>query len=304
MPNTLAHIGLQTVVTRSVLKDADLKWIYLGCIIPDLPWIIKRFILFAQPNLDQLQLHAYLVVQASLLFSLLFSVCLAVLSRYPLRTFCILAGGSLVHLILDATQTKWGNGVDLLLPINWTMLNFGWYWPEHWLSYLMTLFGFGLMLYYFRQSTAEPPDIRFSGLRLMLFLPLLTAYFLLPIAFTDSAREHDSHYVGTLLKEDRSGHFMAFDRKTVRQNEQGKWQVDLYGEWVTLNGVQGESLHIVSAQGTFEDQNHIAVSDYRVHPGLLRNYFSYVGLLLVSLIWGYSILKAFLSRYSTPTGPV
>jgi hypothetical protein len=35
MPNTLAHLGIQGVATLSWLKKADLKWIFIGCIIPD-----------------------------------------------------------------------------------------------------------------------------------------------------------------------------------------------------------------------------------------------------------------------------
>ena len=40
MPNSLVHFAVQGVVTRSVLRDADIKWVFLGCIIPDVPWII------------------------------------------------------------------------------------------------------------------------------------------------------------------------------------------------------------------------------------------------------------------------
>ena len=42
MPNTLAHIGVQGITTKSIFKFADLKWIYVGCIIPDLPWVLQR----------------------------------------------------------------------------------------------------------------------------------------------------------------------------------------------------------------------------------------------------------------------
>jgi hypothetical protein len=30
MPNTLAHIGVQTLVTRQIIDNADFKWILIG----------------------------------------------------------------------------------------------------------------------------------------------------------------------------------------------------------------------------------------------------------------------------------
>ena len=68
MPNTLAHLGVQGIATRSVLRDADLKWIYLGCIIPDVSWIIQRLVRYVIPNIDLYDLRLYAIVQASLLF--------------------------------------------------------------------------------------------------------------------------------------------------------------------------------------------------------------------------------------------
>ena len=50
MPNTLAHLCVQGIATRSLIKDADLKWIYTGCVIPDVPWILQRVIRSAFVN--------------------------------------------------------------------------------------------------------------------------------------------------------------------------------------------------------------------------------------------------------------
>ena len=66
MPNTLVHLGVQSVSTKAVFKDADFKWIAIGCIIPDVPWIIQRIILVAQTGIDRFDLCQYVTVQASL----------------------------------------------------------------------------------------------------------------------------------------------------------------------------------------------------------------------------------------------
>jgi len=47
MPNTLAHLAVHGFATRAVLRGADLKWVFVGCVIPDIPWIIQRVVIFA-----------------------------------------------------------------------------------------------------------------------------------------------------------------------------------------------------------------------------------------------------------------
>ena len=44
MPNTLAHLAINGLATRSLIRGANLKWIFLGAIIPDIPWILQRVV--------------------------------------------------------------------------------------------------------------------------------------------------------------------------------------------------------------------------------------------------------------------
>ena len=53
------------MATHEVLRDADPRWMYLGCVIPDLPRFLQRILLVAVPGIDPYALRAYLVVQAS-----------------------------------------------------------------------------------------------------------------------------------------------------------------------------------------------------------------------------------------------
>ena len=73
MPNTLAHLGVQSLATRALIRDSDLKWIYLGCIVPDLPWTLNRLVKTTVPSVDLYDLRLYVIVQASLFFCLLLS---------------------------------------------------------------------------------------------------------------------------------------------------------------------------------------------------------------------------------------
>ena len=100
VPNTLAHIGIQGLATRSIIKDADLKWVLVGCVIPDVPWIIQRLArLVSEVNPYELRLYA--TVQSSFFFCLILSLLLSTLSKTYWKTFTILSINAFFHLILD-----------------------------------------------------------------------------------------------------------------------------------------------------------------------------------------------------------
>ena len=79
MPNTLAHFGIQALASKAVDRRADIKWVAVGCILPDLSWITQRLIPFLVPGIDLLSLRVYCLIQASLFFCLLLSGSIAIL---------------------------------------------------------------------------------------------------------------------------------------------------------------------------------------------------------------------------------
>ena len=117
MPNTLAHIGVQGITTRSIFKFSDLKWIYIGCMIPDIPWIIQRYLRTAQ-IFNLYDVRDYSIILATFLFSIIFSAAISFFSNNYKRVFFILVFSSLFHLLLDPLQIKWANGIHLFAPIN------------------------------------------------------------------------------------------------------------------------------------------------------------------------------------------
>ena len=128
MPNTLAHLGIQGIATRSWFRNADLKWIFIGCVIPDLPWILQRLIWTGLPDIDRYDLRLFATAQSSLFFCLILSVALAALSKRFWKVFIILGINSLLYLLMDALQNKWANGVQFFAPFNWKMTNFDLFW--------------------------------------------------------------------------------------------------------------------------------------------------------------------------------
>ena len=78
------------------------------------------------------QLKLYAIVHSSLLGSMILFAAIAALTTKPGRVFTLLSVNAFLHLLLDATQTKWANGAILCASLSWRITNFGLYWPEEW----------------------------------------------------------------------------------------------------------------------------------------------------------------------------
>jgi len=141
MPNSLVHFAVQGVATRSMIRDADIKWVFLGCIIPDIPWIIQRVLRVMLPQIDPYTLRVYVIIQASFVFCVILSAAFAFFSEKPKTVFLILLLNSFVHLLLDALEIKPGAGVHLIAPFSWELIMFGLVWPEHVAVALLTIIG-------------------------------------------------------------------------------------------------------------------------------------------------------------------
>jgi hypothetical protein len=293
MPNTLAHMGVQGLATQSLLQGADLKWIYIGCILPDIPWILQRFVRFVLPDVDLYTLRLYAVVQSSLCFCLVISLALGVLSAHFLKTFAILSLNSFFHLFLDACQRKWANGVHFLAPFDWDLNNFGLFWPESLPTYLLTAFGLVYFMRSWRQSVMVPVSIKLRPLiRPFGFIVLLAIYFVFPILLLDSPEQADNHFVKTLrMSHDRPGRPVEFDRASYLHHPMGGVLKSFAGEELAVEGMAFDRSILVSVRGTFVNEHRVRVSEYHVHAKGIRDGSSYLGLGLVTLVWVYTLVK-------------
>jgi hypothetical protein len=287
MPNTLAHVGFQGLTTRALLRGADFKWIYVGCILPDLPWIFQRFVRAVFSGVDPYDLRLYVIVQSSLFFCLLLSFALATLSAHFWRTFAILGINSFLHLLLDAFQTKWANGVHFLAPFNWQLTNFGLFWPESFITYLFTGFGLAYFVWSWRVSVKIPLDLKWQpAIRGLALFALLTAYFATPLMLLDGPEKANNHFVKTFrTQKGRTGSYVEIDRVAYDDNASGGVIHTFAQEELNVDGMPLNSSSAVSVRGTFITQDRIRVKEYHVHAHLIRDSGSYLGLTLVALLW-------------------
>ena len=289
MPNTLAHFGIQALASKAVDRTADIKWVAVGCILPDLPWITQRLISFLVPGIDLLSLRVYCLIQASLFFCLLLSGSIALVTRNGGRVFLLLAGNSLVHLLLDAVQTKWANGVHLWAPFSWQLSQFQLFWPEHGITGALTTGGLLIIAYYGWNDRRIFLLLTRSFYPLLLSSLLLISYVLLPFMFFDDSFEADNHYVQTLQNQvQRSGKVIGFDRcrydkSTATITVFTREKFKLISDLSIADGT-------ISLLGRFTDNHTVTASTVHQHTAA-RDFYSYAGLSILLLLWGSAVFS-------------
>ncbi|MEO1314298.1 MAG: hypothetical protein AAFU80_23950 [Pseudomonadota bacterium] len=293
MPNTLAHLGLQPILTRAGMPGADLKWIWAGCVLPDVPWIGQRLLRAQLPEVSGLDLRLYAAVQSSLFITLILAAALALLARRPGPIFAILAVGTAIHLVLDATQTKWANGVLLFAPLSWELSNFGLYWPGDWPTQALTALGVGYAAWAILHE--RPVGVRPMALSRRQWLGaagLALLYLGAPLIFLDQAERADLHYVATLREvADRPGRPIEIDRTAISwQNGVPVARLSM-GPELVLKGAVPEDVTHASIRGTFTDSRTIAVTEIHVHSVRWRAKMTYLGLLVVAGWWAVALLR-------------
>ena len=253
MPGTFVHLGVQLggagLAARGRLGRDAACWTVLGCLVPDLPWIAQRALrplLLGRVDGElfySLRLHA--VVQSSLLFSLVLATALALLWARPGRAWQWIAVGCLGHLLLDALQIKWANGVVLAAPISWRTLRFDLFWPESPWSLLPTLFGVAVWLYWMiRLWRRGGPGLELARgaarrRRLGVGLVLLVVWSLGPLAFLGAAQRDGVHYVEVLRQtERRPGRTVEIARAAYGVDAEGPWVRTMTEEVLRVPGLE------------------------------------------------------------------
>ena len=283
LPNTLGHIGIQAPLSKLLFKKAELQWITIGCIIPDLPWITRRLLLHLQ-IIDPFVVDRYTTIQASFFFSTTLAVAFSLFSRNPLRVFLLLLFNCLLHLLLDAVQIKWGNGVLLFVPFSWHMTQFNLFWPEHPVSYFITGLGLLYLLFSWRKSIGNGVELSLPATIGKAVLPLLLLIYLIaPFFFFSQSESANIKYLTTLQnKEQRIGKNIEFDRVFYTPYE--KSMKTFSQETILLTGQLPKQPSLLSIKGKFITINTIDVADVHIHT-LYRDWASYLGLFLIITLW-------------------
>lgn len=287
MPSTAAHIPVQALATRLSLPSFDHRWMLLGCVVPDIPWMLQRVLHLLPLSLDARALRVYCIVQASLFFTLVAAGGLALLARHPRRALATLSIGALVHLLLDGLETKWGNAPHLLAPARWSGFELDLFWPEHPASYLLAALGLGyLVLTWWRPSRTESPLDLSSPLRSALAVSLLAVYLAAPPLLSSGPLDADSHYVRTLgTGADRTEAYLELDRARYLPGADRGILVAYTGERIPTTAALTDDTATVSVKGRFTPAGRLAVRAYHVHHPFARDALTLLGLAGIAAVW-------------------
>lgn len=288
-------MGAQALITRRLVANADLSWIWLGAVLPDLPWILQRVVKALPTAISPIDLRLYTAVQSSLLFCVIAAAAFALLTRRPTRVFAIVAMGCLLHLLLDAMQTKWANGVLLAAPLDWRLLNLSFFWPENWPSHLLSLLGIGYVVWAaWRIGPGAFRPARLPVWRWIAVVALFALYFSGPFALMPKAEAANLHFAGTFRDvAARPGHEVAFDRAKILGDRDGCLRLTIWtGETLCLVGLPiPPSAHTVSVRGRFVDAETVEVAEIHLHSPGRRDMITIFGLGIVIVWWSVAFRK-------------
>ena len=288
MPNTLAHFGIQTLTSKGVFRQVDVKWIGLGCLIPDLPWITQRLI-HPLSIVDPIDLRIYVMILSTLFFSLILSAAISLQVKNSSKIFLLLGFNCLFHLLLDPTQIKWANGTHLLAPFSWQLTCFAWYWPEQFPSLLLTLAGLVIFPIFAWQDRHREIVFILDRKRQAAAILLLAAYLLLPLLLSNGPLQANNHFSATLKnRADRTGVYIEIDRKPYLAKAH---TITTYSdELLKVTGRLPKHDGIISLQGQFTNNSTILISKYHVHSPM-RDTYSQIGIIMLLVSWLVALLS-------------
>ena len=272
-------------------RRLDPRWIYLGCLLPDLPWILRRAVVAFGVSVDPFDLRLYTMAQASLAGTLLLGGALAAATAAPRLVFATLGVNALLHLLLDATEVKWGNGVHLLAPFSWRMTTLDLVSGEGALFLVLGLAGALLVGWEILRPRLPAVGFRLRAPRLAAAALLLAAYLLAPLPFLGALQASDSYSVKTLREVgERPGRRVGLDRTAFRAEAKGGGTLEIWtGERVRAVGDVPDHDARVSVFGTFLEPDLLRV-DRLVEHRADRDWPSYLALALLVLLWARPLL--------------
>jgi membrane-bound metal-dependent hydrolase YbcI (DUF457 family) len=298
VPNTLVHFAVQGAASRGLWQRLDPRWIYLACLLPDVPWILRRAAVGFGLPVDVFDLRLYTMGLASLAGTLLLCAALALATSAPRLVLAVLGTGALLHLLLDATELKFGNGVHLVAPFSWRMTGFDLL-PGESPVYLV-LAAAGALLVAWELTRPRNADLGFvlSPRRLSAAAALLAAYLVFPLPFLGAIEASGSYSVKTLREVmARPGRTVNLDRTAFLATPAGGFIQLWTGERVRATGdVPGHDA-TVSLHGTFLAPDVLRVDRLLEHRQD-RDWPSYVALLLLAAVWARPLSRPGRARSS------
>jgi hypothetical protein len=290
MPDLLSHYGVAYLALRRWIRPHEVLWVLFGALSPDLGWILRRSLsgLF---HADALALSPWIIPWHTPWTQAWVALALAFWTRHPARTFACLAGGVLTHFLLDAAQTRFGNGLVFGYPFHLGEVSWRLFWPEDPANFATAAAGLIVMAVLLLRPGARPtpgPSRALPPVVLRLAVTAGALALVVATALSTPARlvEANVYAMGFLDDPEAfTGRTVALDRTRVVAERPPTIEAPGHRRFV-LAGVPPPALRVgqvVSVVGTYR-AGAIHVERLHRHLERLRSALSYLGLLLLTAL--------------------
>jgi hypothetical protein len=266
MPATLVHMGVQGALLRFSKLGVDVLWIYVGAIIPDVGWILQRILRRLPLEIDTFSILSYAAALTSLLGCLIACAAIASLTTRYKRVFLLLAAGCLIHLLLDAAEVKWANGVLLMAPFSWKQTSWDIFQQDGAAILAATIGSLIFIGWTWRAGIREINRSmwRLSPRSLSVATGFSLLFFLWPIPVMDAPAKHGLYYIDSIRNvSDRTGKPVELDR--ARYDHQ-QHEIRIFtGETIAVTNFSAPRDTLVSLRGTFQSPQLLDVDDAIIH---------------------------------------
>lgn len=298
MPNTLAHLAIQIPAGRA-LGQQTLILVCMGLMIPDLPWILQRVLLYVDGSFSALHIRSYCLALSTPALCLLLSWGISLLFRNPVRTLTVLFSQCLLHFFLDGLEQKGGIGILWFAPLNWASFSFEILSMDGVFVRGLSILGIVLgLILIFRRSNQNKDLFRLNRVRMIGSSALLMIYLLVPLALMDTIIEKDVHHFRSwAMPSTREDNSISFDRAVLVPGCPTYIKNDLTPEPVVLKGFKSEEPGLIIGRGMFASENELILKDYTIIDRNERSVATFVGIVMVMAILArHLLLPAFAQR--------
>jgi len=308
MPNTLTHIGLQTIICRKFVKPDELRWVVLGAFLPDLPWIIRKVLGGIGEIFDPYILRLYAITQSSLIFCVILSLSVTLVSNKPYRYFFITSVSCLIHLLLDSIELKYSAGVFLFVPYSWVSIELGVLSTSGVISISFTIVGFIVALFLLFSVVTQSNRIftincvispfTFNSPRILITFVLLLFYLSMPLLLVEKAKSANVGSIATLINvKERAGKTVWLDRERLIVGDDAKKDVAV--RTFAREDIRVQNLEVfkednnrrISGVAEFISEDLLEFREVQIYRGYWRDLASYLGLLIFILFWVFDTRK-------------
>ncbi len=279
---------------RSGKWRAEVLWIYAGAVIPDMGWILQRLLMRLPFDVDPFRLISYSAALTSLAGCLTASAAIAALTVRRGRVFGLLATGCLLHLLMDAAEIKWANGVLLMAPVSWHLTTWDVFQQDGLVVYAATVGSLLFVALTWRSGIREINRSMWhlSPASVGVACGLAVLFFLWPLPWLDAPAKNGLYDMEVIRDTDsRTGRNLELDRARYFAASN---QVRIFtGELIQVENFSAPRDTLVSLRGVFESPDVLRVEQAIVHHPWQRAVAAKVGLALFAFFLIHAAWRLF-----------